>query len=145
LTYGLYELLGGTGLVLFKVLVVVGLALLLLRLSSTGSRWRIPVACTALALLAMSIRLLLQPATVSYVFLAVTLLLVMTEGSSVASGSAARRSESLALPPWPLWLLFVIWANLDSWFLLGLGTVALVWLGQSLEEPSAAQGRVRFL
>src|SRR5262249_45728480 len=75
LNYGLFSLVGERGLLLGKVLVVVGLALVLLRLSRTGPAWWLPAACTSLALLAMSTRLLLQPATVSYLLLAVALLL----------------------------------------------------------------------
>jgi len=33
-------------------------------------------------------------------------------------------------------VLFVVWANMDSWFVLGLGAVALVWLGRVLDEKS---------
>src|SRR5262249_58163726 len=134
LTYGLYEVLGGPGLVFVKVLLVVGLALMLLRLSRTGPGWGIPAACTALALLAMSLRLflLVQPAVVSYLFLALTLWFLReraeTPKPSGAPPPAPSRLPPL-LPPWPLWVLFVVWANMDSWFLLGLATVALVWMG----------------
>src|SRR5947209_20481485 len=41
-SYGLYSALGGTGLALVKVLLVVGLAVLLLRLSRAGAGWRLP-------------------------------------------------------------------------------------------------------
>jgi tetratricopeptide (TPR) repeat protein len=37
-------------------------------------------------------------------------------------------------------VLFVVWANLDRWFVLGLATVALVWLGQVLDEARGAGG-----
>src|SRR5207248_8578833 len=63
-SYELYEGLGGAGLVCVKALLVIGLGLVLLRLSRTDSGWWIPAACTALALLAMGLRLPVQPATV---------------------------------------------------------------------------------
>src|SRR5262249_6133909 len=80
-------------------------------------------------LVAMSTRLSLQPATVSYLLLALALWLVRPQGE--AAGVPSR-------PPWPLALLFLVWANVDAWFVLGLATVALVWLGQALD--AARQG-----
>ena len=129
--YGLYSVFGGAGLVLGKALVVVALAVLLLRLSRSGLGEWVPVFCTALALLVMSVRLLLQPATLSYFFLALVLWFVWKRG-------AANRSSAL-LPPWPLLVLFVVWVNVDGWFLLGLGVAALVWLGQVLDEVGGAE------
>jgi tetratricopeptide (TPR) repeat protein len=126
LTYGLYQAVGGAGLVLCKALLVAGLALLLLRLSQAGAAWGLAAACTALALLAMGTSLLVRPATVSYFLLVLTLWLLRP------STEAAARQPSL-LPPWPLLAVFVAWANLDPSFVVGLGTVALVWLGQLLD------------
>src|SRR5262249_32137562 len=59
----LYSAVGGFGLVLFKALLVVVLALVMLRLSQTGPRLGIATACPVLALLTMGPRLLLQPMT----------------------------------------------------------------------------------
>jgi hypothetical protein len=141
LCYGLYSAVGGTGLVLVKALLVAGLALVLLRLSRTGQGWWIPAACTALALLAIGTRLLLQPATVSYLFLALALWAAL--GRADEGGPSAGRRAPLAglVPPWPLLLLFVVWANTDSWFVLGLGVVALVWLGQALDSGGGREER----
>src|SRR6266566_4393223 len=69
--YEFYSLLGGTGLVVLKALLVTGLAGLLLLVRRPGSSAWAPVACTTLALLAMAPRLQLQPTCVSYLFLAV--------------------------------------------------------------------------
>jgi hypothetical protein len=155
--YGLYSVAGGAGLVFLKALLVVGIGLLLWRLSRTGSDWWVPAVCTALALLAMSLRLLLQPATVSYFLLALALWLVRPrprpqvrstgEGTDTQAPGASEGNPTQArsaskgtppgpawLPPWPLLVLFVVWANVDSWFVLGLGTVALVWLGRLLDS-----------
>lgn len=128
LSYGVYSLLGGGGLVFCKVLVVVGLGLLLLELSRSGPGWRLPAACTALALLAMGTRLTLQPATLSCLLLALTLWFL-----PLRAEAPTRRPRSL-LPPWPLFTLFVLWVNLDRLFVIGLGTVALVWLGRFLDS-----------
>jgi hypothetical protein len=141
-TYGLYSVLGGRGLVACKVLLVVGLGLVLLRLC--GSRGWLATACTALALLAMSTRLLLQPATVSYFFLALTLLVLMPNAAR-GPRTEGEGEDSSALRI--LWLipLFVAWVNLDSWFLLGLATVALVEVGRVLDQPAAGGARLRAL
>jgi tetratricopeptide (TPR) repeat protein len=125
--YGLYSAFGGTGLALGKSLLIVALALLLLRLSRIGPGWWVAAFCTALALLAMSVRLLLQPATVSYFFLALTLWFLRDRGKAPAN------RFSLLLSSWPVLVLFVVWANTDVWFVLGLAVVALVWLGQLLD------------
>lgn len=127
-SYSLYSILGGSALVFVKALLVAGLALVLLDRSRAGEGWCIPFLCTALALLAMSMRLPLQPATVSCLFLALVLCSIHPR-----TGEAASRSPAF-LPPWPLLALFVVWANLDSGFLLGLTLVALFWLGELLDD-----------
>jgi hypothetical protein len=135
LGYGVYAVLDGPGLVFVKALLVAGLALVLLRLGRSGPGWTIPAVCTALALLTMGTRLLLQPATVSCFFLALTLWLLYRPPQR------ARDRPAAALPGWPLVVLFVLWANSDSAFVLGLATAALVWLGQALDrapQPSTA-------
>jgi hypothetical protein len=133
LSYGLYSVVGGPGLVLVKAFLVVLLAVLLLRLSQTGRATGVAAVCTALAILAMSTRLLLQPATLSYLFLALTLWLLVDHEPI---GRLVRQPRWLKtwLPPWPLLLLFVIWANVDGWFVLGLATVALLGIGQVMDD-----------
>ncbi len=146
LCYAAYSAVGGSGLVFIKVLAVGALAVVLLHISRCGSGLRISVACNVLAVLAMSTRLLLQPSTFSYLFLALTLWLLRANGNSWVArtehdakgvGSAARPSKTQSVPPsrlplgvlWPLVFLFVIWVNFDSWFILGLAVVAVVSLG----------------
>jgi hypothetical protein len=153
LAYGLYEAVGGAGLVLVKALLVVGLALVMMRLSRAGPGWWLPAFCTALALVAMSTRLLLQPATASCLMLALTLWFLRAdrdEGGGMRDekrkADGARSSLFLSsLIPHPssllrLLVLFLVWANLDRWFVLGLATVALVWLGQVLDEALGTGG-----
>jgi tetratricopeptide (TPR) repeat protein len=149
LTYDLYAALGGPALVLVKALLVVALALVLLRLSWAGTGWWVPAFCTTLALLATSTRLLLQPATVSYLFLALTLWFLREPSRHAAQAAAVREAAgatpaprlSPLLPPWPLLVLFVVWVNADLWFVLGLAIVALTWLGEVLDEIVAAEGQ----
>jgi hypothetical protein len=124
--YDCYTILAGAGLVAAKALLGVGIALLLLWRSRATGGWYLPAFCTSLALLTMSRYLALQPATVSYFFLALTI---------VALGFP-RSAEDNASPPllsWRLLLLFLVWANVDRWFLLGLGFVALVWVGEVVD------------
>lgn len=130
--YGVYSSAGETGLILGKALIVSGVGLVLLRLSRRGPGWWVAVTCTGLALLAMSTRLLLQPETVSILLLALTLLILC--GRDDSPNDLPGRSVPY-LPPWPLVVVFAVWVNMDAWFVIGLGTVALVWLGQTLDEP----------
>lgn len=128
LCYGLYTAFGGTGLAIFKAALTGAMALLLFRLSqSAGKDVWIPAFCTALAVLAMGIRLLLQPAIVSD-FLFVLLLYGIYE-----RGETPRTAAQTLLRSWPLFILFIVWANVDDWFVLGLASAGLIWLGQVLD------------
>ncbi|HZT81070.1 MAG TPA: hypothetical protein VFA26_12640, partial [Gemmataceae bacterium] len=133
-SFAAYSAFGGAGLVVCKALLVAGLALVLLRLSWAGQGWWWPAVCTTLALLAMSTRLLLQPATVSCLFLALALWFVRPRGETSAGPLPL-------LPPWPLLVLFAVWANVDGWFLIGLAVVALDGLGQLADRAAAHRGR----
>jgi len=142
--YGCYRVLGGAGLVFGKALLAAGIALLLLwmgRSARTGSvsngstavvdaprafpGWCLPAVCASLALLTMSLYLLLQPALLSLFLLAVAFFLLHQPAN------AGR------CPFWSLVLLFVLWANVDRWFVLGLVVVALTWLGEGVDEVFA--------
>ena len=136
LCYGGYTVLGAAGLVFVKALLAAGIALLSLRLStatdasrlSTG--WCVPAVCTSLALVTMGLYLPLQPAMVSYLFLALILTLLRAE---------AVRRQAIPLYYWLLLLLFLLWANVDRWFVLGLAVVALAWLGEIVDEVRSAR------
>jgi hypothetical protein len=129
LVYALYQIpaVGGTVLVIGKALLAAALAEIMLR---TGRRrgqslW-IPAACTVLAILAVSPRLLLQSTCLSFLFLGLTLWL-------------------LQRPPrswWWLPPLFALWANCDAWFVLGPLTVALYLVGELIQRwlPSNDEG-----
>lgn len=130
--YAGYRVVGGSGLVVAKALLAVALALLLLCRSRSLPGWCVPALCTSLALLTMSLHLLLRPATVSYLMLAFLLPVLRPRPDGLAEVAPSL------LPPWPLVLLFVVWANVDRWFLLGLATVGLTWLGETLDQALAA-------
>src|SRR5262245_51170767 len=70
LSYLIYSTAGGARLVLAKALAIAGCAVVMYRLSRTGAGSLTAAAFTFLALLTMSGRLLLQPATISCLFFA---------------------------------------------------------------------------
>lgn len=154
-TYGAYRAAEGFGegagvpaLIALKALLVVALALVLMAAGRAGpGRWG-PALAVALALVAMSHRLLLDPMVVSFLFLGVTLWLLLRGGDWLyrpGREEAGRRRPAPGAPVtwvhyWPLLPLFAFWANLDEWFFLGPVTVALFALGQAVQ---AQRGRTR--
>ena len=77
--YLAYHAFGEVAIAGVKVLMVVAMAVILFhtsRLSNGSIGRRIALACTVLATLAASMRFLAQPATVSYLFLAIAISLV---------------------------------------------------------------------
>src|SRR5262245_2811804 len=146
LLYGLHRAIGGPGLVLLKALLVAGLAWALLGVRRWSGDVGVPAACTALAILAMSPRLFLQPAVLSCVFLGLTLWLLWRHRPPCATAVSAVEPPPRLTQPWhfaPLLLLFALWANLDEWFFLGPAVVTLVWLGQLLQRllPADSGGK----
>jgi tetratricopeptide (TPR) repeat protein len=123
--YSLYAAFVGAGLAAFKAILIGVLALLLLWLCQRGAGIWLAASSTILALLAMSSRLLLQPATFCYLLLAVAL---WCWSRRQAAGS------SFWLSLWPLVPLFVIWASLSNWFVLGLAALGLMGLGRTLDS-----------
>ncbi|MFO0845796.1 MAG: hypothetical protein U0797_26005 [Gemmataceae bacterium] len=133
-SYGVYLAGGGAGLVAVKAAAVAALGLLLLRSSRPRGGWRAPVACTLLALLVVANRALLALPTASYLLLA------------AVSQLAWRAAPSGRVwPGWGLVGLFVVWANLDRWFVLGLAVLALIEVGRWLDERPGGSGLARRL
>jgi tetratricopeptide (TPR) repeat protein len=127
--YGAYRLdASGATLVVLKAIGVVALAFLLLNVRRRGSAAWPSAVCTALALLAMNPRLLLQPACASYLLLAVTLWLLW----HIHTGARERPLHLVLVP-----LLCAVWVNVDGWFLLGPALVALFWLGEVIQSVCA--------
>lgn len=143
---------GGIILVVLKALAVTATAAILLLIRRPGQSLWIPAACTVLAVAAMSPRLFLQPSFFSFLFLAATLY-VLTAPRRVAHDTSALGPGLATLSRWWLIPLFVLWVNLDAWFLLGPVTVGLYLLGQALEtrfagasgEDGPAPGELRQL
>jgi hypothetical protein len=144
IVYGVYRALGGAGLVFLKALLLAGLAAVLLRVANFRGSRAVAAMTVSLALVALGSRLQLQPVVVSYLFLALTLLSLQRIEASLANTDSDTTHRSpltthhhvkhISRNGWPLLLLFALWVNLDSWFLLGPLAVALDGLGRWLDS-----------
>jgi hypothetical protein len=132
LTYAAYRGAGGAGLAALKALLVALLGAALLRASSAGRGLWGPALCSGLALLAVGLRVPLQPVCVSLLALALTLGFLERGLRRHAAGVSALAAY------WPLLPLFALWVNLDAWFLLGPAAVALYALGSLLRGDRRA-------
>jgi hypothetical protein len=137
LSYGIYQLLGGSGLVILKALLVVLVAELMLRLGRVGRNLWAPTVCTAVALVAMSPGLHLQPICVSYLGLALTVWFLDRQRRRLVPEDRTAAPAGAFASYWPLLVLFVLWVNLDVWFFLGPLAVGLYWLGEALETRTS--------
>lgn len=130
--YAAYQALGGPALVVGKALLVALLAWFMLRVRRAEMGLIVPTACALVALLAMSPRLLLQPSCLSFLFLGITLWILWRPHAAVANEATASHPGGWLKRYGPMLVLFVLWVNVDKWFLLGPGLVALFWLGERL-------------
>lgn len=138
-TYLVYSIGGGWGLAAAKALTFGLVSIGMFRLGIVRN-WRISLAVTGLAVLAMSNRLLLQPQSASVVCLFLLLWLIHRW--------EAIRTDRI-WPSWHLVVLMFVWANVDQWFILGLAVTALSCLGQILDRrrdqpigPSLIRGTI---
>ncbi|MFN4258243.1 MAG: hypothetical protein ACK4RK_03040 [Gemmataceae bacterium] len=149
--YGFCRLLGGpevpftgTVLVVGKALLVALLAWLLLAIRRPGSSVWLPCVGVALALLAMSPRLTLQPVCISLFLLGLTLYLLQRPPVAPISWWWWWCHRWMGGRSW-VWLpvICALWANLDEWFFLGPVTIGLFWLGRLVPRwpfrPDAAK------
>ncbi len=117
---------GGANLLVICKALLSGLTLALAGwagLVGHRARERLPAAALGILLAAplLAIRAFVRPHLLTALLLAVTLLLLRKESAT------ARPVWRWALPP-----LFLLWANLHSGFLLGLGLVVLYWAGEAI-------------
>jgi tetratricopeptide (TPR) repeat protein len=142
--YGLFTAVGATGLGITQALSIVLLAGILLFGARRPTSGCAAATATALALLAMAPWLRLQPLLCSLVFLALTIAFLerCTEPVLEDAASSERRSW---LSFWPLYLLLVMWANSDAWFLAGLIVLACYWLGGLVQVGRRRRARVPLL
>ncbi len=119
---------GGAVLVGVKAALVAIAAVVILRASQISREWRIPLAITTCAILATGNRLLLEPETVSILFLAIL--------TRLMKPNAAIRN----LLSWKLVIVFVLWANIDRGAVCGLAVLALSFFGRSIDTRSFREG-----
>jgi hypothetical protein len=133
--YGLYQLAGGTGLVVVKALLLALLAAFLLNASwRAGPRW-LAALVIGLALVALGPYLAVGPTWTSYLLLGFTVWWL----ERAARPEAARRSLASW---WPLLAGFVVWVNVDEWFFLGPLALALYAAGACVQyQRDRARGR----
>jgi hypothetical protein len=138
--YSAYETYGAAGLVLLRGLVMVLLALLLL--SYGRPRGGVLILLTVLlATMALATRLWLRPELFSILFCALTIYLLQRPAEPQPKGLLApllRLTSGRYYVFLPL--LFMLWVNLDDWFLLGPLIVLLWWLGSWLPLGAPAPG-----
>jgi hypothetical protein len=108
--------IGGPGLVVVKALAVAATAaVMLLAARGRGPAW-VATSCVLLAVLAMSPRLLLQPAVASLLLLSGCFWCLRAGGRALAAVPA----------------IIAVWVNVDAWFVLGPVLVGLFWVGRRL-------------
>ena len=146
IAYGLYSIptIGGVVLVVVKALLVALLAVVMLRSAwRSGERFWVPAAITALAVVALSPRLFLQPVILSYLFLSLTIWFLIRPApqTAVVREQLERKKKVRAAGKpipfqayWRLPVFCMLWVNLDQWFLLGPLTIGLYLLGVALQD-----------
>jgi len=131
LFYGVHEL-GGIGTLVLAKAVIAALALLLSAAAGLSGDGRSRLAAAAVGVLAaaplLQPRAFVRPHMLTALLLGAVLLCLRREAVT------RPRVWRAALLP-----IFLLWANLHSGFVLGLGLVALFWIGEAWESG----GRVR--
>ncbi|MFO0936842.1 MAG: hypothetical protein U0798_10050 [Gemmataceae bacterium] len=130
--YAIFQASGGSGLVGVKA-VLIALTSLIIVITShrKAAGWRIAVACSILAILAMSSRVLLQPHSVGYFFF--SMLICPALGSSFSQQTTVR--QRVAIP-----IIFLAWALFDPAFLIGLLVLLASWIGQRIDNGRLPSG-----
>jgi hypothetical protein len=130
--YGFYELLGEEGLVVGKALLVALMALVLLQIRHRDDALAVPLMCITLAVVAASFQFSFRPILVSLLLLSILLLLVLK--NETAWDGAAPPPAHMPRHLWWVPALFILWANLDVWFVAGLLTLGLYWMGLAIQQ-----------
>jgi hypothetical protein len=148
IVYWIYDAstFGGTILIVLKALLIAALAEVMLRTARQPGRalW-VPACCVALAVLALSPRVLLQPVCISFFFLGATCWLLHLPRRMRALAEA-RQSAPPRRPFLAYWLippLCLFWVNLDSWFFLGPILIVLYLAGRGVQDVLSSSGRER--
>jgi hypothetical protein len=137
LSYGLFRVAGEAGLLLVKALLVTLLAAVLLRLSRYAVKPMPAALSVGLALLTVATCLPLQPVLVSYLFLSLTVWFLERAWQDAGTDQEARSVPGFK-SYLPLLVLFVVWANLDAWFLLGPVVLAIYIVAETIQRHQTA-------
>jgi tetratricopeptide (TPR) repeat protein len=138
LFYELYRLDEGKALVVAKAVLVMLLAALLLAFRLRGAGMVLFFVAGSAAMVALGPWLTLRPFLLSVLGLLATVYLLERPNLREEASKNVRRRRWLLLP------LFALWANLDSWFVLGPLVVGLYALGTWIRRPTAER-RSEFL
>jgi hypothetical protein len=134
--YGLYTAFGPVGVIAAKGILVALLAIVLMQIRSRDTNKFIVAVFLTLTVLALSARLgPLQPALLSYLFLGILLFMLFRSGALGVGGlpeadPPARAERWL----WSLPVLFIVWVNVDHWFILGLLALGLCCVGLAVQR-----------
>lgn len=120
--YGVYAALGEVAVVVCHALLLVVLLALALKVRPAGVSPLTTVSVVALMLLVVSVQVPANSVVVTYVLFAALFALMNGIGILGRENGAARPAAwaLLGLP-----LLFVLWVNVDSWFILGVAVLLL--------------------
>jgi hypothetical protein len=139
--YAVFQLTGGTDLdnpnlsvtgpVLIgaKAILMVILAWILMSIRRTDQSVWMPAIFTVLTMVVLSRWIFLQPKCISFLFLGLTLYLLQRSSAETNEHKFFLSRSIVAIP-----LLFVLWVNLDEWFILGPITVALYLVGELVQQ-----------
>src|SRR5262245_35873338 len=127
--YGLYSSLGGRGVAIFQATLMVALFFLVVQIGARGIRPMSAMLLAGLTLLVVSQRMGATPMTMSYLMFGV-LFLLLRRGGLLGAMTSEEQPSRWALYGLPL--LFVLWVNLDGWFILGLASMGLLILGNAI-------------
>jgi tetratricopeptide (TPR) repeat protein len=123
------EALAGYVVVGTKTLLMVLLAFLMIMTRRPRESLWAPATLTMLALLAINWRLNLQPMLCSAFFVGLTIFILQRPRHEDRSSGPGIKSGI----HWLLPVIFMIWANVDEWFILGPAILALFLVGQFLQ------------
>lgn len=138
--YHLYTTFGGASVVIVQALLMVVLFFILLNLRPDGSSRLSALLLAGLTVLVASQRPLPSPMLISYVFFGLMFLLLFRGGALGADADEDRPGQRAL---WGMPLLFALWVNLDTWFFLGLVTLALIVIGNLAASVLGWGGRDR--
>jgi|GEM_PF-6635587 len=133
-----YLLLGCEGLAVLNAAIAALFALVIFRAGRTENSLVPAGLCSILTIVAAAPWFDLAPRMCSYLFLALTVVLVR-KASELAHAKGEGRTR------WAILVLFAIWANVDRWVVLGPITIGLLALAERYRGRSEVARRLAFL